>query len=378
MKWHRLKAVARKEFIQIWRDPRSLMIALLMPIMQMALLGYGINLDTKHVPVYAFDREGSQNSQSLLKRFQASEYFDLVRTVDNYRELAAALDADQCRLAIVIPPDFSQRLADSGQTSVQALVDGTDDNTANLAIGYSQAVVDGYSRDIQLDWLGRQGRAQQAVPALSVESRTWFNEELESRNFIIPGVVATVMALIGALLSSLTVAREWERGTMERLISTPITPFELLIGKLLPYFTVGLLDAALCVAIGAGWFEVPFRGALTTLFLTTTLFLAVVLGIGFMISAIVKSQIGASQLALVVTLLPTMLLSGFAFPIDQMPAPIRALTHVVYARYYVTILKDLFLKGSAAADLIQPMLALTVYALVVGFFAKRALRKTLE
>jgi ABC-2 type transport system permease protein len=378
MKWHRLKAVVRKEFIQIWRDPRSLMIALLMPIMQMALLGYGVSLDTKHLPVYAFDREGSQISQSVLKRFQASEYFDVVRTVDNYPELAAALDSDRCKLGIVIPADFSARLNDSSKTAVQALVDGIDNNTANLSIGYAQAVVDGYSRETQLDWLSRQGRAQQAVPPLTVESRTWFNEELESRNFIIPGVVATVMALIGALLSSLTVAREWERGTMERLISTPITPLEIMLGKLLPYFIVGLLDAAFCVAIGVGWFEVPFRGAVTTLLLTTTLFLSVVLGMGFMISAVVKSQIGASQLALVVTLLPTMLLSGFAFPIDQMPAPIRALTYVVYARYYVTILKSLFLKGSGVADLIQPMLALALYAVLVGFFARRALRKTLE
>ena len=378
MKWHRLRAIARKEFIQIWRDPRSLTIVLLMPIMQMALLGYGINLDTKHLQVYALDREGSQNSQSLLKRFQASEYFHLVRTVDNYRDLTAALDADQCKLGIVIPEDFSERLNDSGGVAVQALVDGTDNNTADLAIGYAQAVVSGYSREIQLNWLGRQGRAQQATPALSVESRTWFNEELESRNFIIPGVVATVMALIGALLSSLTVAREWERGTMERLISTPITPLELMLGKLFPYFTIGLFDAALCVFIAVGWFNVPFRGALTTLFFTTSLFLCVVLGMGFMLSALVKSQIGASQMALMVTLLPTMLLSGFAFPIDQMPAPIRALTHLVYARYYVTMLKAVFLKGSGVDDLIEPMLALALYAAVVVFFARRALRKTLE
>jgi ABC-2 type transport system permease protein len=186
------------------------------------------------------------------------------------------------------------------------------------------------------------------------------------------------MALIGALLSSLTVAREWERGTMERLISTPITPLELMLGKLFPYFTIGLFDAALCVGLAVGWFDVPFRGALATLFFTTSLFLGVVLGMGFMLSALVKSQIGASQMALMATLLPTMLLSGFAFPIDQMPAPIRVLTYLVYARYYVTILKAVFLKGSGVGDLVEPMLALALYAAVVVFFAKRALRKTLE
>jgi ABC-2 type transport system permease protein len=378
MNWLRLKAIARKEFIQIWRDPRSLTIVLLMPLMQMALLGYGINLDMKHLPVYVFDRESSQNSQAFLKHFQASEYFDVLRAVDNYPELAAALDADRCKLAIVVPPDFSERLNDRGEATIQALVDGTDDNTANLAIGYAEAVVNRYSQEIQLEWLARQGRAQGFKPALSVESRTWFNEELESRNFIIPGVVATVMALIGALLSSLTIAREWERGTMERLISTPVTPLEMLVGKLFPYFIIGLVDAGLCVAIGVGWFEVPFRGTLANLFFTTSLFLWVVLGVGFILSAITKSQIGASQMALVVTLLPTMLLSGFAFPIDQMPAPIRALTYAVYARYYVTILKAVFLKGSGIADLTEPILALSVYAIIIGYFAKRVLRKSLE
>ena len=375
----RLIAMARKELIQIRRDPRSLLIALLMPIMQMLLLGYGISLDAKHVQVYAYDQEGSQDSQDLLKRFQASEYLDLVTTVANYRELRDAIDSDRCKLGVVIPFDFSKRLRDTGEAAVQVIVDGTDDNTANLAMGYARAVISGFSSAFQRDWIGRQGIAMIGGGApISVASRVWFNEDLESRNFIVPGIVALVMALVGALLTSLTVAREWERGTMEQLISTPVTSTEVMLGKLIPYFAIGMLDAVLCFVMGVWWFGVPFRGTLFSLFLTTALFLTVVLGVGFMISVGIRSQLGASQIALLVTLLPTSLLSGYAFPIDQMPAAVRAITYLVYSRYYVTILKAIFLKGVGIRALSGPVFALAMYAAAVGWFAMRAFRKTLD
>lgn len=378
MNLKRVAAISRKEFLQVRRDPRSLLIALFMPIMLLGLLGYGVRLDAKHVPIYVFDRDGSQDSQALLKRFQASEYFDLARVVDNYGEITAAIDAGRCKLALVVPPDFARRLRDGGGVAVQAIVDATDDNTANLAIGYASAVVTGFSQDVQLDWMRRHGLSDRsATPPLSIEFRTWYNEELESRNFIIPGVVALVMTLVGALLSSLTIAREWERGTMEQLVSTPVTAREIMVGKLIPYFLIGLIDAALCVAVGIGWFQVPFRGTVVTLFVATALFLTVVLGIGFMISVAIPNQLGASVIAILVTLLPMNMLSGFAFPIDQMPAPIRAVTYLVWGRYYVTILKAVFLKGSGLRALAGPLFALVVYAAVVGTLATRAFRKTL-
>jgi ABC-2 type transport system permease protein len=379
MNWRRTIAIARKEFIHVRRDPRSLLIALLIPIMQMLLLGYGATLDAKHLAVYAFDRDGSQDSQALLKRFQASPYFDLVRTVDDYADLTAAVDAGRAKLALVVSPDFSRRLREGGVVTVQAIVDATDDNTANLAIGYAEAVIGGFSQDVQLDWLRRQGLPDRAAaPPISVEARTWYNEDLESRNFIVPGVVALVMALVGALLSSLTIAREWEHGTMEQLVSTPVTAREIMIGKLAPYFVIGLLDAALCVSFGIGWFGVPFRGTVGTLVVATALYLVVVLGIGFVISVAIPNQLGASSIAILVTLLPTNMLSGFAFPIDQMPAPIRAVSYVVWARYYLTILKAVFLKGSGLAALTAPLLAMVAYAAVVGTVATRAFRKRLD
>ena len=378
MKLVRLKAMAVKETLQVWRDPFSLLIALLMPLMQMLLLGYGVSLDIKHLPVCVYDREASQDSQDLLKRFQASEYFEIVQVADNYPEITTSLDRGRCVLAIVIPPDFTERLNDSGVSTVQAIVDATDTNTANIAMGYAQAVVGGFSTDAQISATDAQGRPLQFIQPVDVESRVWFNEDLSSRNFIIPGIIALIMALVGAQLTSLTISREWERGTMELLVSTPISPMEVMLGKLAPYFLIGLLDAAFCLVFGVFWFDVPFRGDVATLFLATSLFLVVVLGIGYLISVKIKSQVGAAQMGLLLTLLPTTLLSGYAFPIDQMPPLVQGVTYLVFARYYVTALKALFLKGSGIVDLAPELLAMVAYAAVVAFLAARAFRKNLD
>lgn len=378
MRLRRLKALAVKEVLQIWRDPRSLTIALLLPFTQMFLFGYGVNLDLKHIPICTFDREGSQQSQDLFKHFHASPYFAIVGNVKTYQEMIAAIDRGDCSAGIVVSPDFSQRLNDTGTAAAQAILDGTDDNTANIAWGYAAAVVSSYSNDIQVAALDRQGRTLQKIQPLSVQSRVWFNEDLVSRNFIVPGLVAVILALVGAQLTSLTIAREWERGTMELLVSTPVTSTEVMFGKLLPYLVLGWIDAAFCLAMAAFWFAVPFRGTLFALFLTTTLFLALVLSIGYLFSVLIHSQVGASQIALVVTLLPAMLLSGYVFPIDQMPSIVQDFTYLMYARYYVTIIKALFLKGAGVPELLAPILFLVVYALVVVVLAARAFRKRLS
>jgi len=378
MRIRRVRAVAVKEVLQIWRDPRSLMIALLLPFTQMFLFGYGVTLDLKHIPVCTFDREVSQQSQALLKHFEASLYFSIERNVTNYKALVSAVDRGDCKLAIVIPPDFSERLTDIGRSSVQAILDATDDNTANIAFGYAVAGVSGFSGEVLLDALDRQGRRLEQINPMTVQSRVWFNEDLESRNFFIPGIVAVIMALVGAQLTSLTISREWERGTMELLISTPVKPSELLVGKLVPYLLLGWVDAAFCLMLAALWFGVPFRGTIFTLFFTTTLFLIVVLGIGYLLSVLIRSQIGASQIALLVTMLPTTLLSGYVFPIDQMPAFIQDVTYLVYSRYYVTIIKSIFLKGADIPALLTPIFFLLIYAAAVVVLASRAFRKSLD
>lgn len=376
MRLRRVSAIAVKELLQVWRDPRSLMMALLVPVMQMLLLGYGVNLDISHIPTCTYDEEGSEFSEALLKGFQASRYFDLVAALHRQSEIATAMDAGRCKLIVVVPVDLSRQLAATGHATLQAIVDATDDNTATLATAYARAVVQGFSTQVQIEASQRDG-APPPSAAIAEQSRVWFNEDLESRNFIIPGVVALVLALVGAQLTSLTIAREWERGTMELLLSTPVTPMELMIGKLVPYFAIGLVDAAICLALALFLFHVPFRGAFSTLFLTTSLFLVVVLGIGYLLSVSIRSQVGASQMAMFATIMPISLLSGYAFPIDQMPVAIQGLTYLVHARYFVTILKAVFLKGSTLTALWAPTLALLLYAVGVAVLAGRAFRRQL-
>jgi ABC-2 type transport system permease protein len=373
----RLLAVARKEVLQIIRDTRSLAIVVVMPVTLMLLFGYGVNLDLKQLPVFVYDQDGSQQSQDLLKRFQATKYFHIVRAVDNIPAIEHALDSGEAKMGIVIPWNFSQRLSQGGPVQVQALVDATDDNSANVLVGYAQGVVQGYSTGIQIAWLQSRGLTLQAVP-INVATRTWYNEDLESSAFIIPGVLALVMSVIGAFLTSLTIAREWERGSMEQLISTPVTAMEIMLGKLIPYFVLGMIDVAVCAVLAIAWFHVPFRGSYLTLAFSSALFLVVVLSLGFFISVVAKSQLAASQIALIITFLPAFLLSGFLFSIEQMPVALQVITRIFPARYYVTLLKKIFLKGTPAAMLTADLLPLAGFTLVLAFVATRSFHKRLE
>jgi ABC-2 type transport system permease protein len=373
----RLLAVARKELLHIVRDTRSLGIVVIMPIALMFLFGYGVSLDLKRIPIYVYDQDGSQQSQDLLKRFQASEYFRIVRAVNNNAAIARALDSGEARTGFVVPWDFSRRLSRGGPVNVQALVDATDNNTANVLMGYTQAVVQGYSADVQLNWLQARGQSVQPAP-LSIQTRTWYNEDLESSAFIVPGVLALVMSVIGAFLTSLTIAREWEHGSMEQLISTPLTAMEIMLGKLTPYFVLGMLDVAVCVVIAVGWFHVPFRGSYLTLAFCSALFLIVVLSLGFFISVVAKSQLAASQVALIITFLPAFLLSGFLFSIEQMPVALQWITRAFPARYYVSILKKIFLKGTPVAGLGAELWPLIAFAILLTLIATRSFHKRLE
>jgi ABC-2 type transport system permease protein len=376
MNFTRLAAVARKEIVQILRDSRSLIIVLIMPVILVLLFGYGVNLDLKHLSVYVYDQDGSQQSQDLLKQFQASDYFEIERVVGSYPELSRAIDDGRAKMGIVIPWDFSQRLHDGRVAQVQALVDGSDDNTANVLIGYAQAVVQGYSSEIQLDWLQARGQNVPASP-VGVETRTWYNEDLESSAFIVPGVLALVMSVIGSFLTSLTIAREWERGTMEQLVSTPVTPLEIMLGKLVPYFVIGMFDVIVCALIALFWFHVPFRGSFLTLVVSSAMFMVVVLSLGFFISVIAKNQLAASQIALLATFLPAFLLSGFLYAIEQMPIVLQWITRILPARYYVSVLKKIFLKGTPVTLLYADLVPLAFFALILAFVATHSFHKRL-
>ena len=377
MNGRRILAMTRKEVIQIRRDPLSLMIIIAMPIIQLLIFGYGVNLDVKHIPLCVYDRDGTQTSQDLLKHFQATDYFDIVRVSENYRDVVYNIDQGVCTVAIVIPPQFSENLRSSGQASVQAILDASDNNTASIGMGYSDAVIQSYSAQIQLDWQQGHGLAA-GVPAITFQPRTWFNEDLQSMANFIPGVVALVMAVVGAFLTSLTIAREWERGTMEQLVSTPVRRLEIEIGKLFPYFVIGIADTALCGGTAFWWFGVPFRGSWVVFYGCSILFLTVVLSLGYFISVTAKSQLGACQLALLATFLPTFLLSGFIFPIDQMPIVVQWITAILPARYYVTILRNVFLKGTEVQLLMPQIVALGIIATILVILATRSFEKRLR
>jgi ABC-2 type transport system permease protein len=372
----RLLAIARKEFIQLYRDPRSLAIIFLMPLLLLLLFGYAITLDITQVLVAVYDQERSEQSRDFIRRFAESKYFRLAASVGDNADLTRLIDRREAQIGLVIPHDFSRSLNSGRQTAVQVLLDGSDANTANIILGYTRAVVQGYSQSILLDFLGRQGVTDRRIP-VELRPRVWFNEELESKNYIVPGLIALIMAVIGALLTSLTIAREWERGTMEQLIATPVHKVELIIGKLVPYYLLAILDVAIAMGVGVLIFEVPFRGSLPIFFFLSSLFLFVVLGQGFLISVVAKSQMLANQMALVSTFLPAFLLSGFMFSIANMPAALQLVTTLVPARYFVTILQGLFLKGIGLWILWPEMVALALFAAAIGALAHRRFSKSI-
>jgi ABC-2 type transport system permease protein len=373
MRGHRLIAIARKEAIQIRRDWRSLSVIGVTPLLLMLLYGYAVNLDVKHLPTCVLDRSGTQASQRLLMQVRASRYFAITRVARDEREIVDGLDRGRCALAIVVPADFTQ--APNGAATVQVIVDGTDANSASLGIRYAQAVVERYARDVRVAWLARRGGAMAMAPTVELRARAWFNEDLESTDAIVPGVVALVLALIGAFLTALTVAREWERGTMEQLVSTPVTPFELMIGKLLPYFVIGAVDSIFCLLVARFWFRIPLRGGWVALLGATALFVVASLTLGYLISVRARSQLDASRVSILATFLPSLMLSGFVFPIEQMPVALRVISTIVPARYFVTLLRTIFLKGSAPSLIWGDLLALAVAGVLFGALALVSFRK---
>ena len=372
----RLRAMARKEFIQIYRDPRSLGMAIAMPIMLLLLFGYALALDVDNVPLVAWDQDGTPASRDLLSRFAASRFFSLRKYAANYRELEEAIDSRRALMALVIPRGFGGRVASGRPADVQLIVDGSDANTATLAIGYADAVALAYSQDLDIRAARRSNGVTLRAP-LDLRPRVWFNTDLESRNFIIPGLIAVIMMIIAALLTSLTVAREWERGTMEQLISTPVKAPELVLGKLLPYFALGLLDLVVAVAMGKVLFGVPMRGNPLLLFAMASIFLAGALALGMLISIVTRNQLLANQAGIVLTFLPAFLLSGFMYAINNMPEAIQLVTYVIPARYFITLLKGIYLKGVGLRILIGDAFLLTLFAVAMVVLANVKFKKKL-
>jgi ABC-2 type transport system permease protein len=344
MNARRYWAVARKETLHVLRDPRSLAMAVAMPMAMLLLYGFALTLDVDNVAIILWDRSGTPQSRELISRFEGSRYFRVAGRAAGHADIERAIDRREAMLALVIPEDYARAVESGRRAEVQLIVDGSDAGTATLALGYAESVVGALSQEVLARHIRRAGGAPSAPP-VDLRPRVWFNPDLESRNFIVPGLIAVIMMVIAALITSLTVAREWERGTMEQLISTPVTPAELVLGKLTPYFAVGMLDITLSVLMGEFVFHVPLRGSAPLLFLMAAIFLAGVLALGAWISVITRNQLLACQLAMVLTFLPAFLLSGYLFAISNMPAPVQAVTYAIPARYFVSLLKGIYLKG---------------------------------
>ncbi len=370
----RLKAVAKKEFLHVLRDPRSLMMGIGIPLLLLFLFGYALTLDVDRVPLVVWDQSQSVESRELISRFSGSRYFDLRSHADTYRAIELAIDRRDALIALVIPSDFARRLSRGDAAVVQAIVDGSDPNTATIALGYAEATTATFSRDIALKHMRTTprpppesggGAGKMSLPTLELRPRVWFNSDMESRNFIFPGLIAVVMMIMAAILTSLSMAREWETGTMEQLMATPLSGPELIIGKLAPYFCIGILDLVLSILVGEFVFHVPLRGSLWLLTPLALLFLFGALSVGMLISIIARNQFLASQLAIIVTVLPAFLLSGFVFPIENMPLPIQAVTRLMTARYFVLILRGIYLKDVGMAVLWPDVLFLALFGTIV-------------
>ena len=369
MKLLRIKAITKKELIQIWRDPLSLAMAFLMPVILLFIYGYAITFDIDKISTVVFDMDKSSLSREFVKQFHESGYFRVNWYVESYKAIDPYLDSGKARVALVIPEDFSKGIRKGHDAPVEVLIDGGDSNTATIAQGYALAIAETFSR---------RTRGAPVTPLISSKSRVWYNTELRSQNFIIPGLIAIVMAVIIALLSSLTIAREWDRGTMEQLISTPVKTPELILGKLIPYFMIGFADTILTVLMSILLFNVPLRGSVTLLLVLSGIFLFGGLSFGILISIAGRTQLVASQAALITSFLPAFMLSGFIFSISNIPKPLQIVTYFIPARYFVTILKGIFLKGSSLKVLLVEAVLLSLFAVLIFIAANRKFRKRVE
>ncbi len=352
-------------------------MAIAIPMLLLLLFGYALTLDVDKVPLAVWDQSDTPESREFIARFEGSRYFDVRLRADAYPEIDEAIASREVIGALVIPRDFGARMATGLEAPVQLFVDGSDSNTATFALGYADTVARSFSREVVVRKASASGAPRPAEP-LEVRPRVWFNEDLASRNYIVPGLIAVIMMVIAALLTSLTVAREWEQGTMEQLIATPVRPPEIVVGKLVPYFAIGMLDVLIAVVLGELLFRVPLRGSVALLFVLSAVFLVGALSMGMLISIMARSQLLATQLAMVLTFLPSFLLSGFMYAIGNMPAPIRAASHVIPARYFVSILKGIYLKGVGLPVLAGEAALLSAFGAGVVLLATRRLRKTLE
>lgn len=358
-----IKAVSRKEFYHLIRDFRSMYLAFIIPLLLILMFGYALSLDVDNVRTVVVDHDRTELSRDFIRKLNASSYFDVIHHLTDTVAAIRYLDQGSTTMAIIIPPDWTEDIKADREAQMQVLLDGSDPNFAGLSRGYITAFVEAYNRDRLIDFLNRTGR-ERIRPPVDGRIRVWFNEDLESQNFIVPGIIAIIIMIVGAMLTSLVIAREYENGTMETIRSLPIRGGEFLIGKAIPYFLIALTDVLVAVFMGQVLFGVVMKSSFWLMVLASTLYISVALSLGLLISIVTKSQLVANQMAILITFLPSLLLSNFVFPVENMPKIFQMLTYIVPATYFIDILNGLYLR-SLGLDHLWPSYLVLIGMLMV-------------
>jgi len=372
----RLLAIIRKEFIQAFRDRRTVIIILIMPVMQLFLLGYAATTDVKNISIAVWDQNQSPQSRALLDAFRAADYFQIAYTVGSQNEVQALIERGSARAVLIIPPDYDRRLLE-GNAQVSMILDGSDASVGSTALSVSQLIGQAYGTKVVQEQAARQGNLNGSGSPLQVRTRVWYNPDLLSAYFMIPGVIGQILFMITTILTATAIVRERERGTIEQLIVTPIRPWELMVGKIIPYIILAAVEAAEVILIGHFWFQVPVVGSLGLIALSSGLLLLSSLGIGLFASTVAHTQQEANVMVQM-TLLPSFFLSGFFFPIDAMPHALQLISYFSPLRYYLVVIRSLMLKGAGFRAIENQLVALALFGVIIMGLAARRFHKTLD
>jgi ABC-2 type transport system permease protein len=373
-----IKQIIIKEFLQLKRDPRLLMIALMAPILQLIILGYAANMDVNNVRTIIFDQDKTTESRDFVKKFYASSYFEVVKYTDDYEDITKYIDGGKALVGIVIPKDFEKKINRREPVQVQAIFDGADANKSSIAAGYVAGIAGSYAKNIALKNLNRAGMKMSPAGSITAETRIWYNPDLKTRTFMLPSILGLILMVITTILMSMAVVKEREIGTLEQIIVTPIKSYQLIIGKLVPFMILGFIDILLVQGVMVFWFGIAIRGSFWFLLFASFLFVLSTLGLGLFISTISKTQQQAMLVALFGLMLPMIYLSGFAFPIENMPKIIQYITYIIPLRYYITILRDVILKGSSFMQLIPETITLFCMGAAILLLSALRFNKRLE
>lgn len=373
----RLISLIRKEFIQIWRDPRTLILVMILPVMQLFLMGYAATNDVRNVPLVVFDQDRGPAARALLDAYRAADYFRLAFDVDSEEQLRILIDSGEARAGLIIPPNYSNRLEEGGSAQVAFVLDGSDPTIASTSLSAAQLIGQEYATRVLAETMMRSDRSRTPKSPIEVRTQVWYNPDLVSAYYMIPGVIGMILYALTSILSASSIVRERERGTIEQLIVTPIRPWELVVGKLLPYIILAYMNTLEVMVIGSWWFKVPIRSDLSIIMGLSGIFLLSSLGIGLMASTIANTQQEA-MLVVWMTLLPSIFLSGFFFPIEAMPQVLQWISKIIPLRYYLVIIRSLMVKGVGVKSLQDEILALTIFGILIMTAAALRFRKRLD